>query len=130
LYLLYLFFSCLLPINLVNKVNYNKALYKWCLLYFKDSINGSARQHSTALQCWMQSNRLQLNASNSEPLWCATARQQHRIPQSLFRIGCDTITASTTVLDLGIFIDAGLKMRSHVERTVCCLLIRGLTSAT
>jgi len=30
---------------------------------------------------WMQSNRLQLNTNKSELLWCATARQQHRLPR-------------------------------------------------
>ena len=37
------------------------------------------------VQCWMQSNRLQLNANKSEVLWCLTARRQHQLPLCTFR---------------------------------------------
>ena len=68
---------------------------------------------------WMSSNRLQLNTNKTEELlWCATARRQHQLPRSAFRIGSHDIIPSTTVRDLGILIDADLSMRSHVQRTV------------
>ena len=44
-----------------------------------------------------------------------TTRRQHLLPRSVLRIGADAITPSTTVRDLGIFIDADLSMRSHVN---------------
>ena len=66
----------------------------------------------------MQSNRLTLNTSKTELLWCTTTRRQHLLPRSALRIGADVITPSTTVRDLGIFIDVDLSMRSHVQRTV------------
>jgi len=31
---------------------------------------------------WMLSNRVQLNSSKMEVLWCATSRRQHQIPQT------------------------------------------------
>ena len=41
------------------------------------------------------------------------------LPRSAHRIGADAITPSTTVRDLdGVFTDADLSMRSHVQRTV------------
>jgi len=66
------------------------------------------------VQCCMQSNRLQLNANKSEVLWCSTARRQHQLAQCTLRVGSDAIIPSTTVRDLGIYIDADLSMRSHV----------------
>jgi len=32
---------------------------------------------------WMHSNRLQLNSSKSELIWCATAHRQHQLPRDL-----------------------------------------------
>jgi len=64
-------------------------------------------------------HRLQLNTNKTELLWCSTARRQHQLPRSAFRIGPHDIIPSTTVRDLGILIDAAdLSMRSHVQRTV------------
>jgi len=79
---------------------------------------------------WMQSNRLQLNTNKSELLWCTTARWQYQLPQSALRIGTDAIIPSTSVRDLGIFIDADLSMRFHVQRTVasCFVMLRQLRS--
>ena len=78
----------------------------------------------------MSSNRLQLNTNKTELLWCATARRQHQLPRSAFRIGPHDIIPSKTVRDLGIFIDADLSMRSHVQRTVagCFAVLRQLRS--
>jgi len=67
---------------------------------------------------WMQSNRLQLNTNNTELLWCTTAGRQHQLPRSAFRTGSADIIPTTAVRDLGIYINADLSMRSHVQRTV------------
>jgi len=72
---------------------------------------------------WMQSNRLQLNTNKSELLWCTTARWQYQLPKSVLRIGTDAIIPSTSVRDLGIFIDTDLSMRSHVQRTVASCFV-------
>ena len=67
---------------------------------------------------WMQSNRLQLNTSKTELLWCTTTRRQHLLPRSALRIGTDAVIPSTIVRDLSIFIHTHRSMRSHVQRTV------------
>jgi hypothetical protein len=67
---------------------------------------------------WMQSNRLKLDTDKTEVLWCATSRWQHQLPTTLTRIGNDLITSTTSVRDLGIYLDADLSMRSHVRNTV------------
>jgi len=36
---------------------------------------------------WMRANRLQVNPSKTEALWCASGRRQHQIPTSPVRIG-------------------------------------------
>ena len=79
---------------------------------------------------WMQSNRLKLNTDKTEVLWCATNRRQHQLPTMPTRIGNDLIASSTSVRDLGIYLDADLSMRSHVHHTVsgCFAVLRQLRS--
>ena len=65
---------------------------------------------------WMQSNRLQLNTTKTEVLWCASIRRQHQIPQPGLRVGVDVIVPSASVRDLGIYLDCDVSMRTHVSR--------------
>jgi len=80
----------------------------------KPSIICDFQEHLSAwtddVHSWMQSNSLQLNANKSELLWSSARRRWHQLlPQSAFRTGSDTtITPSTMVRDLGIFIDTDL----------------------
>ena len=82
------------------------------------------------LWCWMQSNRLQMNASKTELLWCTTARRQHQLSRAATAIGTGFIVSSSTVHDLNIFIDADLSVRTHVQRAVagCFAVLRQLYS--
>ena len=52
---------------------------------------------------WMMSmsSQLQLNASNTEVLWCSSARRQHQIPTGLVHAGDTSVLPVRTVLDLG-----------------------------
>jgi len=79
---------------------------------------------------WMRSNRLQLNTSKTEVLWCASNRRQHQIPQSTVRIGDDDVTPVSSVRDLGIFLDSDVSMKTHVAKTVsgCFGVLRQLRS--
>ncbi|HSN23054.1 MAG TPA: reverse transcriptase family protein [Methylomicrobium sp.] len=79
---------------------------------------------------WMQANRLQLNTAKTEILWCATSRRRHQLPTTTTRVCNDHVTPSTTVRDLGIYIDSDITMRSHVTRTVssCFAVLRQLRS--
>ena len=69
---------------------------------------------------WTRSNRLQLNPDKTEVLWCTTGRRQHQLPTSDMLIGGVPITPVLSVRDLGIYVDADLSMRTHVQRTVSC----------
>jgi len=63
-------------------------------------------------------------------MWGATSRRQHQIPTTAVRVGADTVTPTTSVRDLGIFIDSDLSMRTQVTRTVagCFAVLRQLRS--
>ena len=69
---------------------------------------------------WMSSNRLQLNSDKTEFMWLTTARRQQRLPTDGLTIGSAAITPCKSVRDLGVYIDADLTMRTHVQRTVSC----------
>jgi hypothetical protein len=75
---------------------------------------------------WMRSNRLQLNMDKTEFIWCTTSRRQHSLPTTNIKVGSTQVTPSTSVRDLGIFIDSDLVMRTHVQRTVsrCFAMLR------
>jgi len=66
---------------------------------------------------WMAANRLQLNTSKTDLLWCSTSRRQSQLPCIPLRVGSDFISPSSSVLNLGIFLDADLTIRTHVQRT-------------
>ena len=71
-----------------------------------------------AVADWMRSNRLQLNSDKMEFMWCATVRRQHSLPTVGPLIKSSTVTPSSAVRDLGVYIDSGLTMQSHVRQTV------------
>jgi len=54
------------------------------------SINCLADRVSACIDevsSWMRSNRLQVNPSKTEVLWCSSSRSQHQIPTSPVHIG-------------------------------------------
>jgi hypothetical protein len=68
--------------------------------------------------CWMQSNRLQLDAFKTEIKWLASSRRQHQLPPSPVKIGADYIIPAITVRDLGIHLDSDVTMRMRVSKTL------------
>jgi hypothetical protein len=79
---------------------------------------------------WMRSNRLQLNTSKTEILWCATGRRQHQVPTDDVRVGSDLVTPVSSVRNLGIYVDSDVSMRTHVIKTAaaCFAVLRRLRS--
>jgi hypothetical protein len=61
-------------------------------------------------------------------MWCATSRRQHLLPASALSVDGVLVDSVTSVRDLGIYIDADLSMRTHVQRTVswCFAVLRQL----
>ena len=66
----------------------------------------------------MASNRLQLNTTKTEVLWCSSGRRRHQLPSATFRVGSDYIEPAAVVRDLGIYIDSDVNMRCQVSHTV------------
>jgi len=66
----------------------------------------------------MHANRLQLNPTKTEVLWCSSARRQHQIPTTPVRIGNTHVLLVSSVRDLGVYLDTDLTMTAHVTATV------------
>jgi len=79
---------------------------------------------------WMTSDRLLLNPTNTEVLWCSSARRQHQIPTGSVRIGSTSVVPVSVVRDLGVNIDADLTMSAHITATViaCSAALRQIRS--
>ena len=77
---------------------------------------------------WKKSNRLQLNSSKTEVLWCTTNRRQHLLHPSALSIEGVMFDPVTSVRGHGIYIDANLSIRTHVQLTIprCFAALRQL----
>jgi len=65
---------------------------------------------------WMSSNRLQLNTSKTELMWCSSFGRRHQVPTNRLIIGLDDIKPVATVKNLGLYLDATMSMRNHISR--------------
>jgi len=70
------------------------------------------------VSAWMKANRLQLNPAMTKVLWCASSRRQHQIPTGPVRVGDALVSPVTAARDLGVYIDAGVTMRTQVINDV------------
>ena len=79
---------------------------------------------------WMRINRLQLNPSKTEVLWCSSSRRQHQIPTTPVRIGATYVPSVPSVRDLGVYIDSDVTLKTHVTATVrsCFAALRQIRS--
>ena len=93
-------------------------VYGSCSPLSTDQLQSSMSACIDDVAGWMASNRLQLNASKTEIMWCSSVRRQSQPPTSQFRVCNDLVTPSTVIRDLGIYLDADVSMCSQVARTV------------
>lgn len=70
------------------------------------------------VEMWMSSNRLKLNPTKTEFIWCAKHQQQHLINTAPLIVQGNAINPSQSVRLLGVNIDSDLTMSSAVSRTV------------
>jgi hypothetical protein len=66
----------------------------------------------------MQSNRLQLNADNTDVMWCASARRAPSLPSDPVIIAGADVQPVPTVRDLSVLIDSDFSAASHVRLIV------------
>ena len=80
--------------------------------------------------CWMSSNRLQLNTSKTEVMWCSSLRRRHQVPSDSFVIGPDSVKPIDYVRDLGLYLDSTMSMRVHISRltSTCFGVLRQICS--
>jgi len=95
-------------------------VYGSCSPAAVDAFSLQVTECVDAIATWMMSNRLQLNPSKTEVLWCATSRRQHQLPKTPMLIDSVPVTPVSCVRDLGIYVDGDLSMRTHVKRAVSC----------
>jgi len=78
----------------------------------------------------MASNRLQVNPSKTEVLWCSSSRRQHQIPSLPLIVGTTSVSPVASVRDLGVYLDADLTFRTHVNAVVksCFAALRQIRS--
>jgi len=78
----------------------------------------------------MKSNRLQLNPTKTEVLWCSSSRRQHQIPTGPIQVANTSVLPVSQVRDLGVHLDADVAMKAHVTATVrkCFSALRQIRS--
>ena len=67
---------------------------------------------------WMDANRLQLNAAKTEILWCSSQRRVDQLPSQPFLICGSSVDLTSVIRDLGVWIDNGLTMSTHITKVV------------
>src|SRR5664279_2501024 len=55
---------------------------------------------------WMESNRLRMNPSKTDFLWCATRRRRHQLSNATLMIEGVNVIPSSSVRDLGVALDS------------------------
>jgi hypothetical protein len=80
------------------------------------------------IAAWTTANRLQLNAAKTEVLWCCSRRRMHQLPTQPLVVRGGVVTPASVVRDLGVWIDSGMTMSSHVTKTAagCFAVLRQL----
>ena len=68
------------------------------------------------INLWMRSNRLRLNPSKTEFLWCATARGIQYVNPEPIHNGDVDIVSSASIRSLGIMMDGDFSMTTHVKK--------------
>src|SRR6218665_1147160 len=67
---------------------------------------------------WMKCNRVQLNSSKSEFIWCSSSRRLKYLDCNPFVIGSDAVQPKNEVRDLGFILDRDLSMTLHITGLV------------
>ena len=111
---------------LVTTPSLGGQIYGFCRPSEADDLSSRVSDCVDEVSAWMKSNRLQLNPSKTEVLWCSSARRLHQIPTSPVRIGNTSVLPVSSVRDLGVYLDADVAMKSEDTRHCCrAIVFRG-----
>jgi Reverse transcriptase (RNA-dependent DNA polymerase) len=105
-------------------------VYGWCQPRDVDSLQANMSRCVGSVRRWMRSNRLQLNTDKTEYIWCASCRRRHHIPSCDVQVGSDTVHPVQSARDLGVYIDGGMTMRTHISHVLssCYSALRQIRS--
>ena len=105
-------------------------LYQHCLPSGMQDLNSGFTSCMDAIQRWMASNRLKLNASKTEVLWLGSSRRLINLTPPPVVLGGVGIQLSDEVRSLGVVIDPSVTFASHVSRVArtCYYHLRQLRS--
>ena len=80
------------------------------------------------VKSWMAANRLKLNDDKTEAILCGSDASLRKIAIESIKVGASEIHVSSTVRDLGFFIDRNLTMVPHIDKVVkaCFFYLRAL----
>lgn len=90
-------------------------IYGFCRPPEVSSLADRLSKCTDDVAAWMRANRLQLNSSKTEVLWCSSSRRLHQIPTDPVRIADAYIQPVASVRDLGVQLDNDVSMTSHVR---------------
>ena len=120
-------------VNLVKSYDLNPYLYADDTQIYgfsqpatTDELQSRVSQCISAVGDWMSSNRLQLNTSKTEVLWCTSGRRHHQLPTVPLVVGNDMVPPVSSVRNLGIYVDADLSVRTRAEndfRVLCSVAL-------
>jgi hypothetical protein len=105
-------------------------LYDHCLACDTAQLSIRLAHCIEAMGQWMSSSRLELNASKAEFIWLGSTRRLAGCILDPIIISGASIQPSSTVRDLGAYIDSGMSFTDHVTRLTrtCFFHIRQLRS--
>jgi len=105
-------------------------IYGFCRPAAASQLQQQVSVCTDGVALWMRSNWLQPNTTKIKVLWCASNRQQHQLPQVALRVGIDYVTPTTSVNNIGIYVNSDVSMLTRVSRTVssCFATLRQLRS--
>ena len=106
----------------------NTQIYGFCRPGSTGELSVRIQDCMAAVASWMRSNRLQLNADKTDLLWCTSSWRQHQLPNGSLRLGRYDVIPSSSVRNFGVYIDADLSLRRHIDviRSRCFAALRQL----
>ena len=93
-------------------------LYASCIPSESAALKAKMIGCIASIGAWMVSNRLMLNSSKSEFMWCASPRRVHLIDRSPFVLPDGPVSASSSVRNLRAYFDESMSMVENVNRLV------------
>ena len=105
-------------------------VYGFCSPSKSDDLQSQLCTCVEDIATWMGSIRLQLNTAKTEILWCSAQCRVDQLPSQTFLICGSSVGPLSIVRDLGVWINNGLTMSTHITKVIagCFALLRQLRS--